>query len=259
MTVSADGRRTGPTALLAEDEPMLRAMLRTRLAAAWPELEIVAEAANGGEALALFAAHRPDIAFLDIRMPVRSGLEVARELAGACHLVFVTAYDEYAVAAFDEGAVDYLLKPPSPERIAKVVARLKARLSAPPLDLSALLVRLAERDGAGGPAPLKWIRASLGASMRLIAVEDVIYFQAADKYTRVLTADGEALIRKPIKELFDELDQEAFWQIHRGTIVNLRAIGRIDRDWRDQPVIVLKGRDETLTVSRTFAHRFKAM
>jgi DNA-binding LytR/AlgR family response regulator len=171
----------------------------------------------------------------------------------------VTAYDEYAVAAFDEGAVDYLLKPPSPERIAKVVARLKARLTAPPLDLTALLARLAERDGAGAQGPLRWIRASLGPSMRLIAVDEVVYFQAADKYTRVVTTDGEALIRKPIKELFDELDQEAFWQIHRGTIVNLRAIGRVDRDWRDQPVIVLKGREETLTVSRTFAHRFKAM
>jgi len=259
MTGTTDAPRSAPTALLAEDEPMLRALLRTRLAAAWPELEIVGEAANGDEALALFAAHRPDIAFLDIRMPVRSGLEVARELADACHVVFVTAYDEYAVAAFDEGAVDYLLKPPSPERIAKVVDRLKARLTAPPLDLSALLARLAARDGSTAPAPLRWIRASLGPSLRLIAIDDVVYFQAADKYTRVVTADGEALIRKPIKELYDELDQEAFWQIHRGTIVNLRAIGRVDRDWRDQPVIVLKGRDEKLVVSRTFAHRFKAM
>jgi DNA-binding LytR/AlgR family response regulator len=259
MSGSAGAPRAAPTALLAEDEPMLRALLRTRLATAWPELTVVGEAANGDEALALFAEHEPDIAFLDIRMPLRSGLEVAREIADACHVVFVTAYDEYAVAAFDEGAVDYLLKPPSPERIAKVVERLKARLAAPPLDLSALLARLAERDGAAAAAPLKWIRASLGASLRLIAIDDVVYFQAADKYTRVVTADGEALIRKPIKDLFDELDQEAFWQIHRGTIVNLRAIDRVDRDWRDQPVIALKGRDEKLTVSRTFAHRFKAM
>jgi DNA-binding LytR/AlgR family response regulator len=259
MPVTAGARPTAPTALLAEDEPMLRALLKTRLAAAWPELEVVAEATTGDEALALCATHRPDIAFLDIRMPVRSGLEVARELAGSCHVVFVTAYDEYAVAAFDEGAVDYVLKPPTPERIAKVVARLKARLTAPPLELATLLARLAEREGYGLAAPLKWIRASLGPSMRLIAVDDVIYFQAADKYTKVVTTDSEALIRKPIKDLFDELDQEAFWQVHRGTIVNLRAIGRIDRDWRDQPVIVLKGRDEKLTVSRTFAHRFKVM
>jgi DNA-binding LytR/AlgR family response regulator len=246
-----------PTALIAEDEPLLRAQLKARLAEAWPELVIVAEAANGAEALALAAAHAPDVAFLDIRMPVQSGLDVAREIGSACHVVFVTAYDEYAVAAFDEGAVDYLLKPVAPERIAKVVARLKARLAAAPLDLTAILSRLAGREP--GPAPLRWIRASLGASTKLIPVDDVLYFQAEDKYTKVVTAEGEALIRKPIKELHEEIDQEAFWQIHRGTLVNLRAIARIDRDWRDQPVIALKGRPEKLTVSRTFAHRFKAM
>ena len=246
-----------PTALIAEDEPMLAALLKARLAAAWPELEIVAEAGNGEDALALANEKRPDIAFLDIRMPIMSGLEVARELAPRCHVVFVTAYDEYAVAAFDEGAIDYVLKPPMPEKIAKVVARLKSRITQAPLDLTALLAKLAAReDGAG---PLKWIRASLGNSMRMISVDEVLYFRAEDKYTKVVTRDGEALIRKPIKELYDELDQDAFWQIHRGTIVNLRAIGRVDRDWRDQPVIVLKNRDEKLTVSRTFAHRFKAM
>jgi DNA-binding LytR/AlgR family response regulator len=246
-----------PIALIAEDEPLLRAQIRKRLAEAWPDLEIVAEAGNGEEALALAALHRPDVAFLDIRMPVRTGLEVAREIGPGCHVVFVTAYDEYAVAAFEEGAVDYVLKPPEPARIAKVVARLKARLAAAPLDLTALLAKLAPREGGAGP--LKWIRASLGASMRMIAVDDVVYFQAGDKYTRVISADGEALIRKPIKELYDELDPEAFWQIHRGTIVNLRAIARVDRDWRGEPVIVLRGRDEKLAVSRTFAHRFKSM
>jgi DNA-binding LytR/AlgR family response regulator len=248
-----------PTALIAEDEPMLRAMLKARLAEAWPELAVVAEAGNGAEALAQFAALRPDIAFLDIRMPVKSGLEVAREIAAACHVVFVTAYDEYAVAAFDEGAVDYVLKPPSPERIAKVVDRLKARLTAPPLDLSALLARLAERDGSSATAPLKWIRASLGPSLRLIAIDDVVYFQAADKYTRVVTAEGEALIRKPIKELFDELDQEAFWQIHRGTIVNLDAVASATRDEQGRVTLKLKSRGETLAVSRLFADLFKAM
>ena len=246
-----------PTALIAEDEPMLLAQLKARLAAAWPELEIVAEAANGEEALQRAGETRPDIAFLDIRMPVRSGLEVAREIGAGCHVVFVTAYDEYAVAAFDEGAVDYVLKPPAPERIAKVVARLKARLAAAPLDLTALLAKLAPREGGNGP--LKWIRASLGTSMRMIAVDDVVYFQAGDKYTRVITTDGEALIRKPIKDLYEELDAETFWQIHRGTIVNLRAIARVDRDWRGEPVIVLRGRDDKLAVSRTFAHRFKSM
>jgi DNA-binding LytR/AlgR family response regulator len=246
-----------PTALIAEDEPMLRAQLKSRLAEAWPELRIVAEATTGEEAVTLANAHKPDIAFLDIRMPVKSGLDVARELDGRCHIVFVTAYDEYAVAAFDEGAVDYVLKPPTPERTAKVVDRLKSRLSMAPLDLAALLNKLAARERA--PSPLKWIRASLGTSMRVIAIDDVVYFQAEDKCTKVATADGEALIRKSIKELYEELDRDAFWQIHRGTIVNLQAIGRVDRDWRDQPVIVLKGRSEKLTVSRTFAHRFKAM
>lgn len=246
-----------PTALIAEDEPMLRAQLKARLAEAWPELNIVAEAENGEQALALVDEHEPDVAFLDIRMPLVSGLEVARAIGGRCHVVFVTAYDEYAVAAFDEGAVDYVLKPVTPERIAKVTTRVKARLAAPPADLTALLRRLAEREDAG--APLKWIRASLGSVMQMIAVADVVYFQAEDKYTKVVTSDSAALIRKPIKDLYDELDQEAFWQIHRATIVNLQAIARVERDFRDQPVITLKSRPEKLTVSRTFAHRFKAM
>ncbi len=245
-----------PTAILAEDEPMLRAQLRARLADAWPELRVVAEAANGDEALAVIEEHAPDIAFLDIRMPLVNGLEVAQRIGDRCHVVFVTAYDEYAIAAFEQGAVDYLLKPASPERIAKVVARLRNRAAAAPLDLSALVDKLASRDGGGA---LRWIRASQGASMQMIAVDDVLYFQAEDKYTKVVTATGEALIRKPIKELYEELDHEAFWQVHRATIVNLRAIARVDRDWRGEPVIALKNRSETLTVSRTFAHRFKAM
>jgi DNA-binding LytR/AlgR family response regulator len=245
-----------PTALIAEDEPMLRAQLKTRLAEAWPELAIVAEAANGAEALAQVVTHAPDIAFLDIRMPVKTGIEVAHAIEGRCHVVFVTAYDEYAVAAFDEGAVDYVLKPVSPERIEKVVTRLKSRLAGAPMDLTAVLAKLAGREGQG---PLKWIRASLGAAMRLINTDDVLYFQAEDKYTKVVTAEGDALIKKPIKDLYDELDGEAFWQIHRSTIVNLRAIARVERDWRDQPVILLRNRAEKLTVSRTFAHRFKAM
>ena len=237
-----------PTALIADDESMLRAQLKARLAEAWPELAVIAEAANGADALAMVEAHRPDIVFLDIRMPVKSGIEVAHALDGRCHAVFVTAYDEYAVTAFDEGAVDYILKPVSAERIAKVVARLKSRLASAPLDLSAVLAQLAAREGNGH---LKWIRASVGTAMKLIATDDVLYFQAEDKYTKVVTAAGDAYIKKPIKELFDELDPEAFWQIHRATIVNLRAIARIERDWHD--------RSEKLTVSRTFAHRFKAM
>jgi DNA-binding LytR/AlgR family response regulator len=245
------------TVLIAEDEPMLRAQLKARLAQAWPELRCIVEAEDGVQALALVAEHAPAVAFLDIRMPGRTGLEVAREIGDRCHVVFVTAYDEYAVAAFDEGAIDYVLKPPTVERIAKVVTRLKARLAQPPLDLGGLLARLAEREGVG--APLKWIRASLGSAMQMIAVDDVVYFRAEDKYTKVVTRDTEALIRTPIKDLYAELDPEAFWQIHRATIVNLNAIARVERDLRDQPIITLKARPEKLVVSRTFAHRFKAM
>jgi len=244
------------TALIAEDEPLLRAQLKARLGEAWPDLVIVAEAENGAQALDLAEEHRPDIAFLDIRMPVRSGLEVAREIGSHAHVVFVTAYDEYAVAAFEEGAIDYVLKPVTPQRIAKVVERLKRRLDAPPVDLASLLARLSSRDGAG---PLRWIRASLGNTLQMIAVDDVVYFKAEDKYTKVVTRESEALIKKPIKELYDELDPEAFWQVHRATIVNLRAIAKVERDWRDQPVITLKDRSEKLIVSRTFAHRFKTM
>jgi DNA-binding LytR/AlgR family response regulator len=245
------------TALIAVEEPMLRSQLKARLAEAWPELAIVAEAENGEEAVMLAQEERPAVAFLDIRMPVLSGIDVARAIAGGPHIVFVTAYDEYAVAAFEEGAVDYVLKPPTPERIAKVVARLKSRLGTPPADLHALLERLAARGTEGGS--LKWIRASLGNAMKLIAIDDVLYFQSEDKYTKVVTADGDALIRKTIKELYDELDREQFWQVHRGTIVNLRAIAKVERDWRDQPLLTLKDRAEKLTVSRTFAHLFKAM
>jgi len=236
---------------------MLRAQLRARLTDAWPDLAEIVEAENGEQALALVAERAPDVVFLDIRMPRKSGLDVARAIGGRCHVVFVTAYDEYAIAAFDEGAVDYLLKPVAAERMAKVVTRVKARLASRPLDLDGLLRRLAERDDAGGP--LKWIRASLGNAMQMIAIADVVYFRAEDKYTKVVTRDGETLIRKPIKDLYEELDQEAFWQIHRATIVNLNAIARIERDFRDQPVITLKSRPEKLVVSRTFAHRFKSM
>jgi len=244
------------TALIAEDEPILRAQLRTRLAQAWPELDIVAEAENGEQALALCAQLEPDIAFLDIRMPVKSGIEVATVIGTESHVVFVTAYDEYAVTAFEQGAVDYVLKPVGSERIAKVVERLKSRMATPPVDLTSVLAQLAARDGSG---PLRWIKASLGVSMRLIAVDDVCYFHAEDKYTKVVTAGGDALIRKTIKDLYDELDPTLFWQVHRSTIVNLRAIARVDRDYRDQPLIVLKDRPEPITVSRTFAHLFKAM
>ena len=235
---------------------MLRAQLKARLAEAWPELSLVAEVDNGEQAQEAIEVHRPDVAFLDIRMPVRNGIEVARAVGARTHVVFVTAYDEYAIAAFEEGAADYVLKPVTAQRLAKVVARLKTRLATPPADLTTLLARLAERDTGG---PLKWIRASLGNTLQMIAVDDVLYFQAEDKYTKVVTAAAEALIKKPIKELYDELDTAVFWQIHRATIVNLRAIAKVERDWRDQPVITLRERPEKLVVSRTFAARFKTM
>jgi DNA-binding LytR/AlgR family response regulator len=244
------------TALIAEDEPLLRRQLKARLAQAWPELVIVAEAENGAEALAKAHEQKPDIAFLDIRMPVKDGLAVAEAIADTCHIVFVTAYDEYAVTAFEQGAVDYILKPVAADRIAKVVARLKSRVASPPGDLAGVLQQLASRDTGG---PLRWIKASLGNSMRLIPVDEVCYFQAEDKYTKVVTASGDALIRTSIRELFDDLDPEIFWQVHRSTIVNLRAIARVERDYRDQPLIFLKDRPEQLTVSRTFAHLFKSM
>ena len=235
---------------------MLRAQLAARLSEAWPELRIVAEAENGEQALSAYTQFKPDVVFLDIRMPVKSGLEIAQVIAGECHIVFVTAYDEYAVAAFEQGAVDYVLKPVPADRIEKVVERLKGRLAQPPAVLDTVLRQLGERDRSG---PLRWIKASLGASMRLIAVDDVCYFQSEDKYTKVVTAEGDALIKVPIKELFDQLDPELFWQVHRATIVNLRAIARVERDYRDQPLILLKNRPEQLVVSRTFAHLFKAM
>jgi DNA-binding LytR/AlgR family response regulator len=244
------------TALIAEDEPLLRKQLKVRLAQAWPELVIAAEAENGAEAVAMASEFMPDIAFLDIRMPVKDGIAVAAAIGDDCHIVFVTAYDEYAVTAFEQGAVDYLLKPVTAERIAKVVSRLQARIASPPADLAGVLRQLSARDSAG---PLRWIKASLGNSMRLIPVDEVFYFHAEDKYTKVVTATGEALIRKTIRELFDELDPQVFWQVHRSTIINVRAIARVERDYRDQPLVFLKDRPEPLTVSRTFAHLFKTM
>lgn len=229
-----------PSALVADDEPLLRAQLRARLATLWPELEVVAEASNGIEALAAIEHDGTlDLCFLDIHMPGVTGLDVARRVrAGAAspapHLVFVTAFDNHAIEAFEHGAIDYLLKPFEPERLAATVERLKCRLAQPRTvapaesdilaELAARLVRLAP------PRPvLRWIKASIGSTVRLIPVEDVQYFHADDKYTRVITADGEALIRKPIKELVAELDGGRFWQIHRATIVNTHAIAGVVR------------------------------
>lgn len=249
-----------PRAILAEDEPLLRQQLRRRLSVIWPELEIVAETDCGEDTIRFSRSHRPDLLFLDIRMPNKTGIDVARELHGMCHVVFVTAYDEYAIEAFEHGAVDYVLKPVTEERLAATVERLKDRLFAPPVDLEALLAGLAQKiSPPGEKSHLRWITASMGATTRLIAVDDVCYFQSAEKYTRVVTQEAEALIRKPIRELIGELDPQHFWQIHRATVVNVRAIAAVGRDFRGQPEVRLKTRGDKLPVSRAFAHLFRQM
>ena len=247
------------TALIAEDEALMRERLKQCLAACWPELEIIAEAADGESALSLFAAHQPDIVFLDIRMPGKLGTEVAAQIGARAHVVFTTAYDDYAVEAFDNGAVDYLLKPIDAERLAITVSRLKKRLQdgPAPQDLSALLSALRHSLQPSAPAKLRWIKASLGNQIRLLAVDDVLYFQADTKYTRVVLADSEALIRTTLKELLDGLDGEQFWQIHRGVIVNVSAIQSVTREGPEKLSLHLKGRRERLTVSRQFFPLFK--
>jgi DNA-binding LytR/AlgR family response regulator len=255
------------TALIADDEPLLREQLRLRLKKRWPELEIVAEATNGTEALQRFEELEPDIVFLDIHMPVMNGLEAARLIGKGrsrrTHLVFITAYDEHAVEAFERGAIDYVLKPFNEARLAETIERLKERLEAPPSDgddnLVGILRQLTAHLSGGGAGYLKWIKASVGQTVRLIPVDEVLYFQSDEKYTRVVLDDGEVLIRKPIKELIAELDPKVFWQVHRATVVNSKAIAGVVRGLRDQADLKLKGRPETLTVSRNFTHLFKQM
>jgi DNA-binding LytR/AlgR family response regulator len=248
------------TALIVDDEPLMREQLRMKLAHAWPELEIVAEAKNGDEALELLEEKKPQIVFLDIRMPGMSGLQTAQHMAGEAHIVFVTAYDQYAVDAFEHGAVDYLLKPVEVERLHTTVVRLKQRLASPPQDLSALLSQLtATLNPAQKKETLRWIKASVGDNLRFIPVDEVLYFQSDDKYTIVYTDKHEAVIKTPIKELLDSLDAEKFWQIHRATIINMNYIDSVSRDFRGQASVKLKGRNEALQVSRTFSHLFKQM
>jgi DNA-binding LytR/AlgR family response regulator len=256
------------SALIVDDERLMRDQLRSRLAKAWPELEIVGEAANGIEALAAIDEHEPELMFLDIRMPGMTGLEVAARVAGRVHIVFVTAYDQHAIEAFERGAVDYLLKPVEEQRLALTIGRLKERLgkgNAEPAEksqseLAELIDQLSQRlHPAGSKRELRWIKAAVGANLRLIPIEEIVYFQADDKYTRVFTAQSEALIRKPIKELIDELDPEKFWQIHRATIVNAAEIAAAARDYRDRLLLTLKSRQEKLEVSRTYTHLFRQM
>lgn len=253
-----------PTAVVADDERLMREQIVGRLKDAWPELAIVGEAANGAEAVALVQDLEPDVVFLDIRMPGMDGLAAARALAGRVHIVFITAYDEYAIRAFEQGAVDYLLKPAEPERLAVTCQRLRGRLEKAPDPMTDLLAQLSQRlgAGAGGTAPreyLRWVQASVGAAIRMIPTGDILFFRAEDKYTRVQTKGFEALIRKPIKELIDELDPQEFWQIHRATVVRVDAIGEVSRNLRGNQVVHLKGSDERLEVSRTFNHLFRQM
>jgi DNA-binding LytR/AlgR family response regulator len=250
-----------PTAIVAEDEATLRTQLVEQLDQLWPELAIVAEAADGVQALRLLDEHRPDVLFLDIEMPGATGLEVARQASGRCHVVFVTAYDQHAVAAFDQGAVDYVLKPVSAARLFTAVSRLKQRLGSPPARLDAVLNGLQSPGALPAAARqyLRWINASVGQNLKLITVDEISYFQADNKYTRVVTGEGEALIRKPLKELVEELDPNQFWQIHRSTLVNATSIAGVTRDFRGRMLVKLKSRPETLLVSDSYTHRFRQM
>ncbi len=246
------------TAVLAEDEPVLRNELKEMLAAQWPELDVVAEVGDGPAAMLAIEAHHPAILFLDIEMPGLNGMDVARRVAGRCHVVFVTAYDRYAVAAFEEGAVDYVMKPYSSVRLDATITRLKARLGAPPADLTGILKSLAgtlrERKEY-----LRWVSASQGDALRLITVDEICYFRSDHKYTLVVTPDSEVLIRKPLKALVDEVDPDAFWQIHRSALVSVKAISGVHRDFRGHLTVRLKQRKETLPVGENYVHLFKQM
>ncbi len=258
-----------PTAIIADDERLMRDLLRTRLSQVWPELQILGEAKNGDEAVQLVDELKPDLTFLDIRMPGKTGMEAARDIGAASQVVFVTAYDEYAVEAFERGAVDYVLKPPEPERLKITVERLKERLATPSSGaaaqasvsdtVTAMLSQLAEKIAAPKPKYLQWIQASIGQDLRMIPVEDILFFRSDEKYTCVQTEKFEALIRKPVRDLADELDPALFWQIHRATLVNVNAIEGVTRDIRGRHLVLIKGRQEKLEVSRSFLHLFKQM
>ena len=265
MTLSA------PTALIADDEPLLRDSLARGLAQAWPELQVLGQARNGREAVALFERLQPDIVFLDVHMPGLNGVEAARAMARRAHLVFVTAYEQYAVQAFEQGALDYLVKPVESARLADTVGRLQERLrgAAPAAGvdaaLEAAIAQLTERlrtpVTAAAPAPvyLQWLRASVGASLKLIPVEHIIFMRSDEKYTLVVWNEGEALIRTPIRELIEQLDPQVFVQVHRSVVVSLRAISHVTRGPNETADLHLRGRAEVLPVSRSYLHLFRQM
>lgn len=255
-----------PKCVIAEDEALLRESLVQLLGQVWPELEIVAACEDGGSALEAIAAYQPEVAFLDIRMPGLSGLEVASSMLDAgmkTEVVFVTAYDQYAIDAFERGAVDYLLKPVARERLAGTVGRLRERLARGGQDIRQLQTLLQQLQSVAAPQPktppLVWLTASRGQETRLIMVDDVAYFQSDSKYTVVMTADGEALLRKPIRDLLEVLDPGMFKQIHRSTIVNMRCVAGVTRDESGRGTLRLKNRPETLAVSQPFMTLFKNM
>jgi DNA-binding LytR/AlgR family response regulator len=269
-----------PRAVIADDERLMREQLRTRLHQVWPDLEIVAEAKNGLEAVQAVSLHQPDVIFLDIRMPGLTGVEAAKEIAQLelsddallPEMVFITAYDQYAIDAFEQGVIDYVLKPAEPERLRLTAERLKARLKQranglnDPADnalathsVQQLLHVLSAQVSGRVVQYLSWLQASVGQTIQMVAVEDVLYCVSDEKYTRVQTAKQEFLIRKPIKELVEELDPAIFWQIHRSTLVNVKAIAGVTRDERGRQEVLLKGRSEKLQVSRSAAQLFRSM
>ncbi len=256
-----------PSALIADDEDLPRAELKRMLGAAWPELRIVAECEHGPAAVEAIDEHGPDIAFLDIRMPGMSGLDVARAASGRCHTVFTTAYDSHAIDAFNAGAVDYLLKPIASDRLAQTVARLRERLdahrAAPELDglVERLSAQLAERaaGGAGSTPRLRWVSASVGDTIKMFGIDEILFFQSDEKYTRVVTAGDEAHVRKPLKEIAEGLDPDLFWQVHRGVVVRATEISRAQRDEMGRITLHLKHHAEKISVSQAYAWRFKPM
>jgi DNA-binding LytR/AlgR family response regulator len=284
MSTSNPSEAAAVRGVIADDERLMRDQLKARLAEVWPELQIVGEAKNGLEAVELVATHHPDVFFLDIRMPGLSGVDAARRIAqlpapdGANgdpegedwslpEIVFITAYDQYAIEAFEQGVADYVLKPAERERLSVTVSRIKQRLALrgtddepPAPHLQQLLHKLAAKLNPGGTPPaLKWIQATVGQAIQMIPIEDVLFFISDEKYTRVQTATIEALIRKPIKELVDEVDPDLFWQIHRSTLVNTHCIAGVTRDLRGRQIVSIKGSNEKLEVSRSYTHLFKGM
>jgi DNA-binding LytR/AlgR family response regulator len=251
-------------ALIVDDEAPMRDQLRARLKDVWPELDIVGEAANGFDAVTMVDQLKPELVFLDIRMPGQSGIETARQLCNSCHIVFVTAYDQYAIDAFEHGAVDYLLKPVVADRLQLTRERLLARVDkgSAPANISAQLAQLTEILQQGESKKheyLRWIQAQVGTSLRMINTKEVLFFQAEDKYTRVQTMQGEVLIRKTLKELSDELDPREFWRIHRSTLVRVDAIAGVSRDLRGRQMLKLHNHEELLEVSRNHSHLFQQM